>query len=267
LEEAMPEVETYAPGTFSWVELATHDGKDAKRFYTGLFGWATQDNPIGPDQYYTMLLLRGKDVGALYQMGSQEQSAGVPPHWNSYVSVASVDDGVARARELDGKIIKPGFDVMDAGRMAVIQDPTGASFCLWQAGHSHGAALVTEPGAFCWNELATPDEKAAGAFYTGLFGWDSMVQEMGPTRYTTFSNHGRPAGGMYQPGGEQAGMPPNWLVYFAVADCDSSAGHAQELGAAVVAPPADIPGVGRFAILADPQGAVFGIIKLAAPPA
>lgn len=263
----MPEMDSYTPGTFCWVELATHDSKDAKRFYTSLFGWTTQDSPIGPDQYYTMLRLRGKDVGALYGMGSQEQSAGVPPHWNSYVSVASADDGAAKARQLGGKILKPAFDVMDAGRMAVIEDPTGAVFCLWQANRNYGAVLVTEPGAFCWNELATPDPKAAGDFYTGLFGWDSMVQEMGATSYTTFSNAGRPAGGMYQPSAEQAGMPPAWVVYFAVGDCDASFSQAQELGAAVMAPPMDIPGIGRFAILADPQGAVFAIIKLATPPA
>jgi len=263
----MPEFDSYVPGTFCWVELATHDSKDAKRFYTELFGWTIEDSPIGPDMYYTMLRLRGKDVGALYQMESKEQSAGVPPHWNSYVSVASADASAARAGELGAKIVKPAFDVMDAGRMAVIEDPTGAAFCLWQPNRNHGATLVTEPGAFCWNELATPDMKAAGDFYTGLFGWDSMVQETGPMRYTTFSNQGRPAAGMYEPSAEDAGMPPGWLVYFAVADCDTDASRAQELGAALIVPPADIPGIGRFATLADPQGAVFAIIKLANPPA
>jgi uncharacterized protein len=263
----MSEIESYAPGTFCWVELATHDSRDAKRFYTGLFGWSGEDNPIGPDEYYTMLRLHGKDVGALFQLGSKEQSAGVPPHWTSYVSVASADESTARAAELGGKILKPAFDVMEAGRMSAIQDPTGASFCLWQPRRHPGARLVNEPGAFCWNELSTPDTHAAGDFYVGLFGWGTMVQEMGPTRYTTFTNDGRPAGGMYEPTGDQAGMPPAWLVYFAVADCDASAAQAQSLGAAEIAPPSDIPGIGRFAILADPQGALFAIIKLAMAPA
>ncbi len=263
----MAEIESYAPGTFCWVELATHDSRDAKRFYGGLFGWSGEDNPIGADEYYTMLRLGGKDVGALFQMGRQEQSAGVPPHWTSYVSVASADESTARAAELGGKIVKPAFDVMDAGRMSVIEDPTGAGFCLWQPRRNPGAGLVNEPGAFCWNELAVPDARAAGDFYSGLFGWGTMVQDMGSMRYTTFTNDGRPAGGMYQPSGEQAGMPPAWLVYFAVADCDASAAQAHSLGAAEIAPPADIPGIGRFSILADPQGAPFAIIKLAAMPA
>jgi len=263
----MTEITTYAPGTFCWAELATHDSRDAKRFYTGLFGWTHEDSPIGPDEYYTMLRLRGKDVGALYQMRSEEQSAGAPPHWNSYVAVASADDSVAKAGELGGKIVKGAFDVMDAGRMAVIQDPAGAAFCLWQAGRHPGAGLVNEAGAFCWNELATTDEHKAGEFYRGLLGWGATVQEIRAMRYTTFTSaDGRRAAGMYQASGEQAGMPPAWLVYFAVADCDASASRAQELGAAEVAPPADIPGIGRFAILADPQGATFGIVKLSMPP-
>jgi predicted enzyme related to lactoylglutathione lyase len=263
----MSEIESYTPGTFCWVELATHDGKDAKRFYGNLFGWSSQDNPIGPDEYYTMLRLNGKDVGALYQMSSQEQSAGVPPHWTSYVSVANADESTAKAGELGGKILKPAFDVMDAGRMSVIQDPTGATFCLWQPRRHPGARLVNQAGAFCWNELATPDTREAGDFYSGLFGWGTMVQDMGPIPYTTFTNNGRPAAGMYQPTGEEAGMPPAWLVYFTVTDCDAAAALAQSLGAAEIAPPEDIPGIGRYSILADPQGAPFAIIKLAAMPA
>lgn len=263
----MPEIDTYAPGTFCWVELSTHDGKDAKRFYTGLFGWSSEDSPIGPDEYYTMLRLHGKDVGALFQMPKQRQLAGVPAHWASYVTVASADASTARAAELGGTIVKPAFDVMDVGRMATIQDPTGGTFCLWEARRHHGAKVVNEPGAFCWNELTTSDDGKAGAFYTALFGWGSTVREMGPMRYTTFTNGPRQAAGMYQPSGVQAAMPTNWLVYFAVADCDASAGRAQELGGSTVTPPADIPGIGRFAVVLDPQGAAFGIIKLAAPAA
>jgi predicted enzyme related to lactoylglutathione lyase len=127
--------------------------------------------------------------------------------------------------------------------------------------------VVSEPGAFCWNVLVTPDERAAGAFYLGLFGWSAEVQDMGGMQYTTFANDGRPAGGMYQPGAEQAGMPPAWVVYFAVDDCDQAAEQVVALGGAVVSPAHDVPGVGRFAIVADPQGATFGIIKLSAPAA
>jgi len=261
----MPEVASYAPGTFCWVELATHDTKDAKRFYTALFGWSFKDDLIGPDQFYTKLRLGGKDVAALFELAAKQQSAGLPPHWGSYVSVASADESAAKAAELGAKVSGQAFEVMDAGRLALLQDPTGVDLALWQPRGHPGAGLANEPGSWCWNELATPDAQRAGDFYSGLFGWERMVQEMGPTKYTTFMNGGRPAGGMYQLSSEQGEMPPGWTVYFAVADCDASAEQVADLGGAVLVPPDDIPGIGRFAMVADPQGAVFGIIQLSAP--
>lgn len=158
--------------------------------------------------------------------------------------------------------MKEAFDVFDVGRMAVVQDPTGAVFALWQPGKHAGAGVVNVPNSFCWNELATPDTGKAGDFYTGLFGWGKNVQEMGPMTYTSFTNGDRPAGGMYKPTPEMGEIPPNWLVYFAVDDADAKAQKASELGGKAIVPPSDIPGVGRFAVIQDPQGAVFGIIKL-----
>jgi predicted enzyme related to lactoylglutathione lyase len=262
----MPEIGTYPPGTFCWVELETQDSAGAKRFYQELFAWSVQDNPIGPDQYYTTLSLGGKEVGALFQMDGKERAAGIPSRWRSYVSVASADAAAAKAAALGGKVVAPPFDVMTAGRMAKLEDPAAAAINVWQPGAHPGAQLVNEPGAWCWNELVTGDAAAAGDFYSGLFGWERAVQEMGPMRYTTFSNAGRPAGGMFQPGAGQGAMPPAWTVYFAVEDCDAAAARIQDLHGAVLMPPNDAPGVGRFASVADPQGAVFGIIKLGVPP-
>jgi predicted enzyme related to lactoylglutathione lyase len=257
----------YAPGTFCWVELGTLDGDAAKKFYTGLFGWDFTDNPVGPGMVYTMLKLDGKDVGALYQMPSEMTTAGVPPHWMSYVSITSADESAAKAKDLGATLMKEPFDVMTVGRMAVVQDPTGAVFALWQAGTSKGAGVVNVPNSFCWNELATTDTTKAGDFYAGLFGWGKKVQEMGPGfSYTSFMNGDRPAGGMYKPTPEMGEIPPNWLVYFAVDDTDAKFKKATELGANAIVPPADIPGTGRFAVLQDPQGAAFGIIKLDSPP-
>lgn len=259
----MPIVDSYAPGTPCWVELSAHDSLDAKRFYTGLLGWSSHDIPIGEGLVYTIAMLRGKRVGALVQMHGEAQSAGAPPHWLSFISVADVDESTARARELGAKISKEPFDVNDAGRMSLVQDPTGAAFALWQPGRSPGAELVNDPGAWCWNELATPDPAAAGDFYCGLFGWGRLTRDMGGMEYTTFANAGRPIGGMYRSGPDQP-MPASWTVYFAVDDCDASLAEAQSLGGAVLEPATDIPGVGRFAMLADPQGAVFAIIRVAA---
>jgi predicted enzyme related to lactoylglutathione lyase len=257
----------YKPGTFCWVELGTLDGEAAKKFYTELFGWTFNDAPIGPSEVYTMLKLDGKEVGALYRMPSEMTSAGVPPHWLSYVSVTNADESAAKAKELGGTLMKEPFDVMTVGRMAVVQDPTGAVFALWQAGTHKGAGVVNVPNSFCWNELSTSDTDKAGDFYTGLFGWGKNVQQMGPEfSYTSFMNGDRPAGGMYKPTPEMGEIPPHWLVYFAVDDTDAMVTKANELGATTIVPPADIPGTGRFAVVQDPQGAVFGIIKLDGPP-
>jgi predicted enzyme related to lactoylglutathione lyase len=255
----------YKPGTFCWIELGTIDGEAAKKFYTGLFGWDFTDSPIGPGMVYTMLKLDGKDVGALYQMPSEMTSQGIPPNWLSYASVTSADESAAKAKELGATLMKEPFDVMTVGRMAVVQDPTGAVFALWQAGTNKGAGVVNVPNSFCWNELSTTDTEKAGDFYTGLFGWGKNVQQMGPMTYTSFMNGDRPAGGMYKPGPEMGNVPPHWLVYFAVDDTDAMARKAGELGGKIISPPMDIPDTGRFAVVQDPQGAVFGIIKLATP--
>jgi uncharacterized protein len=265
-EARMQEAPEYAPGTFCWVELATTDGEAAKKFYTELFGWSFDDKPIGPDGVYTMLQQDGRDVGALFHMPAEMIAQGIPPNWLSYASVASADDAAAKAKSLGATLLKEPFDVFTAGRMAVVQDPTGAVFALWQAGTHKGAGVANVPNSFCWNELATPDTEKAGDFYTGLFGWGKNVQQMGPMIYTSFMNGERPAGGMYTPPPEMGEMPPHWLVYFAVEDTDAMVTKATELGAQVFAPPMDIPGTGRFAILQDPQGAAFAIIKLANPP-
>lgn len=256
----MSEVNQYEPGTFCWPELGTTDAEAAKKFYAGLFGWTANDVPAGPGTY-SMLQLSGKDIGALYGLGKDQLSQGVPPHWLSYVSVSSADDTARKAKQLGGKVLSEPFDVFDVGRMAVIQDPTGATFALWQPRKHIGAKLVNQSGAFCWNELTTSDTAAATKFYTELFGWTSKILP-GPTPYTQFMRGAVPAGGMLQMSKESGQMPSHWLVYFAVDDCDDRVNKAKELKGQVRVPPTDIPDVGRFAVIQDPQGAAFSIIKL-----
>src|SRR5258708_6124729 len=143
----MPEFSSHAPGTFCWPELSTTDQKSAVAFYGTLFGWDVVESPMGPGETYSMFNIKGKSVGAAYSMRPEERQQSVPPHWNAYVSVANTDEAVKRAQSLGAKVLAPAFDVMDAGRMAVLQDPTGAAFCVWQAGKHSGAALLREPGA------------------------------------------------------------------------------------------------------------------------
>jgi predicted enzyme related to lactoylglutathione lyase len=255
------EFASHTPGTFSWVELATTDQKAGVAFYRALFGWDINDVPMGPDATYSMFLLRGKEVAAASTMQPEERKAGVPPHWNMYVTVANADEAVKRAEGLGAKVLAPSFDVMDVGRMAVVQDPTGAVFEIWQARAHIGAKILNEPGALCWSELTTRDTKAARAFYTKLFGW--TAKDSSPDsgmEYTEFNNNGQTGVGMMpMPAQMPAAVPSYWMPYFQVANCDGSVARAKELGATLMVGPHDIPKTGRFAILKDPQGAMFAV--------
>jgi predicted enzyme related to lactoylglutathione lyase len=249
----------FAPGTFCWAELATTDGPGAKKFYGELFGWESNDIPIGPDMVYSMQKLDGKEVGALFQ--KDETMKDVPTHWASYVSVASTDEIAAKAKSLGGTVAKGPFDVSDAGRMAVIIDPTGAAFGIWQAGKHTGYGVKGQPSTVSWNELLTTDTARAIDFYSKLFGWVANTHGA-PMEYTEWMLGDEHVGGMMQIRPDMGPVPPNWGIYFAVEDCDASFQKATSLGAQAIVPPMDIEHVGRFAVIRDPQGAVFSIIKL-----
>jgi predicted enzyme related to lactoylglutathione lyase len=258
------DVDKHAVGAFSWPELATTDQKGSVSFYRSLFGWGLNEQPMGPSEVYSMFTARGREVAAAYNMRPEERQTGIPPHWNAYVTVDDVDASAKRAAELGGKVIAPPFDVMDAGRMAVLQDPTGAYVQIWMPKRSIGARVLNEEGALCWTELSTRDTKAASAFYTQLFGWSAKVGGQGVQAYTEFTPKGAhyPIGGMIDMaafGDRGAGIPPNWMPYFQVADVDASGAKAASLGGHVGVGPTDLENVGRFACIADPQGAVFAV--------
>ena len=253
-------------GNFCWFELGTSDQDGAKEFYTKLFGWSFTDSPMGEGLGdYTMLKLDGKEIGALYQL--DEQMQGIPPHWATYVAVESADQMSAKAAELGGEPLCPPFDVFTHGRMAIIKDPTGATINLWEPKEHFGADLVSQPGSACWSELATRDTVAAKAFYTALFGWDLKESQSETMKYTELINGGQPIGGMLPMEGDQwEGVPPHWLIYFMVDDCDATTERADELGGKTIVTPTDIPNTGRFSVIQDPQGAVFAVIKLLPMP-
>jgi predicted enzyme related to lactoylglutathione lyase len=259
----MAEYSSHVPGTFCWPELATTDQPAAVSFYRSLFGWDVNDVPIGPTGTYSMFQMRGKEVGAAYTMRPEERQHGAPPHWNAYVSVANTDETVNRAKELGAKVLAPAFDVMDSGRMAVLQDPTGAVFQIWQPKNHIGVKIMREPGALTWTELATRDTEAARTFYTSLFGWKEKTSTGAGMTYTEFIVGDTPFAGMMEMNAQMVamGVPPNWLTYFQVADVDATAKKATELGATLAVPPMDIPNTGRFSVIQDPQGAAFAIYK------
>jgi hypothetical protein len=260
---------SYEPGTFSWIELSTTDPAGAKGFYGELFGWAAEDNPIPEEAgggVYTMLKLNGESVAALYEQMKDQREAGIPPNWFSYVTVADADAAAARAKELGGAIHAGPFDVMTQGRMAVIADPTGAVFGVWQARDSIGATLVNDPGCLTMNELSTSDVPAATAFYEGLFGWRVEALDTGDAPPYWSIQHAGAArglnGGMRELAPEQAdaGVPPHWMPYFTAASLDEAIATTNGGGGTVHVGPIAIPS-GWIAVVADPQAAIFGLFE------
>jgi hypothetical protein len=258
----MAEMTKYNPGMFCWVDLATTDAGASKRFYLELMGWTANDSPVGDGMVYTLLQNGGKNVCGLYEMGGEMIQQGVPPHWASYISVDSADQGADKVREFGGTVVMPPMDVMDVGRMAVVQDPTGAVFSLWEPMQHIGAEIIYEPGSLGWNELVTHDLTSASRFYSQVFGWsESKMKGPSGEDYTQFKLGEQPVGGMFKIKEEWGEVPPNWAVYFCVADCDATLQKAESLGASVVVPAMGMENV-RFAFLKDPQDVYFGIAQI-----
>ena len=253
------DIDRYEPGSFCWFDLATTDQSAAKEFYSKMFGWTPDDQPMGEGIFYTMLKLRGRTAAALYQA-----HPGQPPAWSVYVAVTNADATAEKVKSLGGTVAVPPMDVFEAGRMAVFQDPAGAHFSIWQPKLNPGVGVYGENNAACWSELATNDIDGAKTFYGELFGWRMKTNEGGAMPYTELhvGNSEMGVGGMYPMPPFMKGVPPHWMPYFAVAAADDFVTKATSAGAATVVPPTDIPNVGRFAVLRDPQGATFAVIQL-----
>ncbi len=249
------QMDSYAPGVPSWIDIGVPDIPAAADFYRALFGW---ECPEGDPEFggYRVCTLNGRTVAGL----GPAMNPG-PPYWSTYVNVVSADEAVAKAEAAGGTVIVPAMDVGPAGRMAFFADPVGAVIGVWQAGEHPGAGVVNEPGAFCWSELLTSDIARSIEFYGAVFGWTAQTNE-GEMPYTEFSVDGRAIAGMMTiPPMAPPDMPPNWGVYFAVGNTDDAVARIQDLGGAVLMAAIDIE-PGRFAVVADPAGAVFNVIAL-----
>ena len=258
----MTTMTSYPHGVPSWIDLATPDPAASKAFYAELFGWeyaAEETDQPGTD--YVMARKDGRSAAGMMQLTQQMAESGMPPVWTTYVSVSDVEAAVAEVEPAGGTVLQPPMDVMDAGRMAVLSDPTGAVVALWEAKDHIGAEVVNEHGALSWNELLTPDPSAAAAFYGTVLGWTTQTAPMPTGDYTVFfvegGNESGIAGAMAPP---MPGMPAVWVVYFMVDDVHATVARAQELGATAMMEPTPIPGVGTLATLTDPQGATFSLM-------
>lgn len=254
----------HAPGQFCRVDLNARDPDAARVFYSGLFDWvgefAGRAAEAGP---YERFFLDDRVVAGMGRMSDAMREAGNPSAWISYVRVDDADAVVAGAERLGATVRMPATDISSAGRMTMIDDPTGASLAFWQPGFDHGAELVTQPGGLCWNELVTPDLAAAAAFYGELLGWAYRDNPDAPAPYRLIVNAGRPAGGMLQMTEAWRDTPAHWIVHFAVADADRAAERVRALGGEVRHGPFDVA-AGRLVVCRDNQGAAFHALELAA---
>ena len=247
----------YAPGTFSWVDLATTDSAAARTFYTELFGWQTQDEEAGGGAVYTMCHLGGDAICGLFELSTDMRAAGVAPSWTSYVSVADADAAAARAQDLGAGAAGDPFDVLDAGRMALVTDPQGAAFAVWEPRTRIGAERVNDVGCLCMNELATSDLDAARAFYERLFGWTTELADAGPPGAPrAFAHNGGALNASFF--AVAGGAPPHWRPCFTVESTEAAVVRTRELGGNVLQTPLELDD-GTIATMLDPQGAVFSV--------
>lgn len=253
----------YVPGSPVWLDISTPDLDAAARFYQAVLGWTHQ--PGGPEfGGYGLFQLDGKTVAGGMTVPADQG----PTAWNLYFQTTDADRTAATVQSSGGTVIAEPMDVMDLGRMAVLADPQGAGFAVWQPGTNKGLDLVDAPDALFWVELNTSDVPAAVAFYTALFGWGTTTMPMpgggeGPG-YTMIHPEGQTADDMF--GGiapldtEGPLDRPTWLPYFLAQDCDTTVGKARDAGGTITMEPVDMPGVGRFALIDDPTGARFFVM-------
>jgi uncharacterized protein len=229
-----------------------------KRFYGELFGWTAHETPEPEARGYTIFNRDGQPVAGAGPLFSDDQL----PAWSTYVATDDADAAAGRVESAGGKTLSAPFDVLDLGRMAVFLDQAGAPFSVWQSRAMVGATRFNVPGSLTWNELTTPDPEGSKPFYGAVFGWTAHDIADGPVTYTMWRLDGKPVAGMMPMVGDEwpADLRPHWMVYFAVDNCDTRADQAANLGGVISVPPVDTPR-GRLAVLNDPHGAVFSIIK------
>jgi predicted enzyme related to lactoylglutathione lyase len=279
----MPDRDGYIPGVPCWIDTSQPDPEGAVAFYGGLFGWDFEDvMPPGSPGKYFIARLRGGDVAAV-----ASAPEGGPPvaMWNTYIWVESADEVASKVRDAGGRVVMDPFDVMDAGRMAVLTDPDGAAFSAWQAKAHKGARIVNEPGSLNFNGLNTRDAEAAKTFYGSVFGWETLglgggaemwrlpgygdfLEQSDPGVRERMAQSGAPEGfedvvaALNSIADDEPEVPSHWSVTFAVDDADATAARAVELGGRVLVAPVDAPWV-RMTVIADPQGATFTASKFA----
>lgn len=254
----MPEFTSYAHGTPCWVDVTSPDLDRSIAFYQGLFGWEAERDPRPEAGGYTMFTKDGKYVAA----GSPPQQPGLPAYWTTYLASDDVDETAQKIRDAGGTVMVDPFDVFDSGRMTIAQDPTGATFGVWQAGTHIGAQLANEPGTLNWNQCETSDPARAAAFYQAVFGYEIDELDLGGSEpFRVLKVDGNGVAGVREHVSQLGDVPAHWSTVFAVAGTDETCERAVELGGTVLMEPIDLPDIGRIAVLQGPAGAVFQVLQ------
>jgi predicted enzyme related to lactoylglutathione lyase len=254
-------------GEFNWVDLSARDFDGQGAFYEALFGWSHTDVPFAEGMVYRMFISDGHTVGGMSQLAPDMIEHGQPSAWNTYVATDDIDATAAKAAELGGTVVMPPMDVTGFGRMAAVQDPTGAYIFFWKPLRHDETMEYLLPGMLSWNDLTTRDPEAAVGFYTKLLDWDVQRMTGLEQPYWQVSIDGEGEGGiMPMPEMVPAEVPAFWMPYFGTTDVVASVAKAKELGATVQAEPTEVGGMLIFAVLADPAGATFALLQpLGAP--
>jgi uncharacterized protein len=255
----MADAKTFVVNAPAWIDLSTKDPAAARDYYSKLFGWKAEPEKDPEAGGYAIARLDGKDVAGIG--GQQDPNA--PSAWMVYIGTSNADATAKKIEAEGGKIVAPPFDVMDVGRMAVFQDPSGAFIALWQPKTMNGFDVQRKSGAYSWAELNARGIDKAKQFYKKVFGWGEKVSPMGEGQgdYTEFKlGEESIAGGMEMNSMVPKEVPSYWTTYFGVRDVDKAHKKAVELGGTEMVPPSDFPG-GRFSLLTDPQGAMFGLLS------
>ena len=239
-------------GKFVWHEQVSPDPKQAQDYYTQLFGWDTEVFKPG-EVDYTMISSGGQTHGGF----GKAMEGAPPPHWLSHIHVDNLDETIEKANAAGGKVAAGPFEMGEVGRIAIIADPQGAYLAAYEPA---GEGPASE-GVFVWDELVTSDVDGAQRFYEAVFGWST--QDMGEQYggYRIFNRGETETGVAGLMGAPDDSAPPHWQPYVAVEDPDATAAKGKELGGDALMEPMDVPEVGRLAVLRDPQGATFGIIR------
>ena len=250
-------------GEFNWVDLSARDFEGQSAFYAALFGWTYSDMPLGGGMVYRMFKADGHTVAGMGRLPADQLAQGRPSAWNTYLAADDVDATVAKAVALGGTVVMPPANVPgDSGRIAAIQDPTGAYIFFWKPARYDDTMEYMLPGTLFWNDLSTRDPERAIDFYTKLLGWDIQPLDAGPMPYWVVNVDGRGEGGiMPMPEMVPAEAPSFWLPYFRMEDLAAGVAKAAELGASVLSGPVDVPDMVAFAVIADPAGATFALAR------